>query len=233
MTIQLRLPVSRLLQIAGVLTADGALRACLPVKSLVDNFIVSMDALSSDDGALERDATKADVAAVRSGDGEAYQSLVRRYQQAIALQMRRFSRDPQVVEDLTHDVFVEAYMSLGQFRGTGPWEHWLRKIAVRVGYRYWKEKKKAVRFQSLSDEQWKSFFGGDPKAETASDAAELVDSILKYLAPADRLVLTMIYLEGCDIRETASRCGWTQTGTKLRAFRARKKLAALISERQK
>ena len=41
-------------------------------------------------------------------------------------------------EDLVHEVFVEAYLSLRTYKAHSPFLHWLRKIAVRVGYRYWK-----------------------------------------------------------------------------------------------
>lgn len=74
-----------------------------------------------------------DIAATLSGDGEAYRRLVLRYQEIISQQMCRFSRDASVREELVHDVFVEAYMSLRSYRGKAPWLHWLRKVAVRVG----------------------------------------------------------------------------------------------------
>jgi len=38
------------------------------------------------------------------------------------------------------------------------------------------------------------------------------------------------YFEGCDTREIAERVGWTRSLVKVRAFRARKKLKALLEE---
>ena len=69
---------------------------------------------------------------------QAYARLVRRYQSEIADQMWRFSRQVSVAEELVQEVFVEAYFSLAKFRGQSPLLHWLRRIATRVGYRYWK-----------------------------------------------------------------------------------------------
>ncbi len=51
--------------------------------------------------------------------------------------MTRFTRDERMLEELVHDVFVEAYFSLDGYRGDAPFEHWLQRIATRVGYRYW------------------------------------------------------------------------------------------------
>ena len=168
------------------------------------------------------------VRAAQRGDSDAYRSLVEQSQNTIARQMRRFSRDIQVCEELTHDVFVEAFLSLHSFRGDASWIHWLRRVAVRVGYRYWKQNRRKGLAQPLSDEQWRTLRGNGPELSVATDAAELVSLLLEQLAPDDRLVLTMTYLDGCSMSETASRCGWTVTGTKLRAFRARKRLAELI-----
>ena len=50
-----------------------------------------------------------DIAASLKGDGEAYARLVRQYQDRVAAQMWRFTRDPVVLEELVQEVFVEAY----------------------------------------------------------------------------------------------------------------------------
>ena len=87
------------------------------------------------------------ISAARNGDEDAFRQIVDRYQSTLTTQMRRFSGDRQVVEDLVHDVFVEAFMSLGSFKAKSPFEHWLRKIAVRVGYRFW-QSQAAIRGES-------------------------------------------------------------------------------------
>ncbi len=58
-----------------------------------------------------------DIAATLDGDGQAYARLVRRYQDQITAQMWRLSRQRNDCEQLVHEVFVEAYMSLRQFKG--------------------------------------------------------------------------------------------------------------------
>lgn len=175
------------------------------------------------------DVTEArDVMAARTGDGEAYARLIRRHQAEIATQMRRFSRDPQVCAELVHDVFVEAYLALHGFRGSAPWLHWLRKIAVRVGYRYWTRRGARREVVQLSRADWESLRGTSPMPGTAAETADLLATLLNRLPPADRLILTLLYLDGCTLAEAATRAGWTVIGAKLRAFRARNKLKSLI-----
>jgi len=63
-----------------------------------------------------------------------------------------------------------------------------------------------------------------------SHAAELVYKLLGQLPPRDRLVLTLRYLEDCDVAETAQRTGWTKSMVKVQTWRARNKLRNLFKQ---
>ncbi|MHB1035749.1 MAG: RNA polymerase sigma factor [Pirellulales bacterium] len=170
-----------------------------------------------------------DIRATLTGDGRAYARLVDRYQGEIAGQMWRFTRQRGVYEELVHDVFVEAYLSLPQFHGRSPLVHWLRKIATRVGYRYWKERARDRARGTLPIEDWDGAREGDSD-ESRREAGELVHTVLSQLPPRDRLILTLVYLEGCSVAEAAELAGWSQTMAKVQAYRARKKLQKLLEE---
>ena len=193
--------------------------------------LIAMTALS-DDGEHDSPQILANIKEAQSGSSFAYGRIVERYQQTIAIQMRRFSRDLRTCEELTHDVFVEAYTSLHSFRFSSPFLHWLRRIAVRVGYRFWKSKNRETLIVSISDKQFFEIEDHSSDLRSPSEAAEIVHHLLSQLPPADRLVLTVTYLDGCSIKEAAYRCGWTVTGTKLRLFRARRKMVKLLEDGQ-
>ncbi len=178
--------------------------------------------------AFDRANELVELAAAQSGDSEAYRKIVERYQSLIGTQMRRFTRDISERDALVQEVFVQAYFSLSSFRGRSPFEHWLRKVAVRVGYRYWKTRTRSRTMPQLSDEQWEQLRGTMAEPVTNTFAAELVHELLALLSPPDRLVLTLIYLDGCSMAEAAERAGWTTIGTKVRASRARQKLRDLL-----
>jgi len=195
--------------------------------SHADSVILNVRKGEQIGGNLDTDDTR-DVAAALAGDESAYRRLVERYQDLIGGQMQRFSRNTAVRDELTHDVFVEAWLSLRTYRQAAPFLHWLRKIAVRVGYRYWTTTRGHEREVVLSEHAWQQFQGALPDPEIASNAAELVHLLLARLPPPDRLVLTLIYLDGCTVAEAADRAGWTVTGTKVQAFRARNRLRSLL-----
>jgi len=164
-----------------------------------------------------------DIRAALNGDGSAYERIIRRHQQAIGRRMLRFTRDRREAEELTHDVFVEAYVNLRSFRGESPFEHWLQRIATRTGYKFWKRrgKNKAVELEVAEAVPTRSSAASD-------DLAEEVHRKLEQLPPRDRMVLTLLYVEERSVAEAAELIGWTQTMVKVQAFRARGKLKKLI-----
>ncbi len=165
-----------------------------------------------------------DIRASLGGDGDAYERIVRRHQGRVAMWMRRFSRDPGEVEELVQDVFVQAYLSLASYGSRAPFEHWMRKIAVRTGYRHWKERARARLSVPLDG----ALLRAAPLPDlTPSQAGELLETLLSSLSPADRLVVTLLHLDGLSVAEAADLTGWTRPVVKVRAFRARRKLAAL------
>jgi RNA polymerase sigma-70 factor (ECF subfamily) len=148
--------------------------------------------------------------------------------------MWRFTRDRVVLEELVQDVFVEAYLCLARYRGDGPFEHWLRSIAVRVGYRYWKgrvrDRRKAEAAIAVASLPSVDEPAG---ARSAREAAEIVEGLLTRLSPRDRLVITLLHLDECSVAETARLTGWSQTMVKVQAFRARKKMQRLLQENER
>jgi len=56
---------------------------------------------------------------------------------------------------------------------------------------------------------------------------------LGKLAPGERMVLELVYLEGLSGKEAADLLGCSVASVKVRSFRSRKKLEKLISEEMK
>ncbi|MEM7317206.1 MAG: sigma factor [Planctomycetota bacterium] len=129
------------------------------------------------------------MSAALNGDGDAFSRIVELHQDSIAAQMRRFSRDKTVIEELVHDVFVEAFVSLKSYQASSPLLHWLRKVAVTVGYRYWKKQSRkveqAVPLSQIQD-QLEQLASG--LAQSPSDAGETLGSLHANPAAMDSSV---------------------------------------------
>lgn len=164
---------------------------------------------------------------VQAGDNDAFARLVDKYSQAIHTQMRNYSRDLQVCEELAQDVFIEAFLSIGKYRGDAPFYNWLSRIATFTGYKYWKKRDKKKREVEFSEER--DWIAATP--ETAErdpeQAKRLAYDMLATLPDNDRLVLTLSYLEHCSHDEIGERLGWRKSLIAMRIFKAKAKLRKL------
>jgi len=176
----------------------------------------------------------ADVRRCLGGDGQSYRCIVARNQAMVSRLLWRFSRDAEVHEDLVQECFIEAYQALTRYRGTGPFRHWLGRIAVRVGYRHWKRerRRRAPEVVSVADLERVPDAPADEPADCAA-AAETLFRLLAKLSPRDRLVLTLRYVEDCSVERTAELTGWSQTMVKVQSLRARTRLRTLFERAER
>ncbi len=198
------------------------------VRALADAAYAQPQSFAADASASDLE----DLDRTRGGDPDAYRRLIERHQDYVAGILWRFSRDRRDHEELVQDVFVEAYLGLGTYRRKAPFQHWLARIATRVGYRYWKEKTRRRKAESFNLEQWDRATEDDgiSSALEPEDAATLLYKLFEQLPPRDRLVLTLRYLDQCDVAETAQRTGWTRTMVKVQTLRAKKRLQNLVKQ---
>ncbi len=131
-------------------------------------------------------------------------------------------------DDVVQEAFIAALTTAAL--PTGDLGAWLRAIAVRKAL-------DAVRVARRRGEQ--------PLPETDGGASEIgrqgsgsapldvlaVREGLSLLSPADRAVLTLVELEGRSMAETAAALEITNVAVRLRAVRARRKLARVLRRR--
>lgn len=165
------------------------------------------------------------------GDADAYRRLIEQHQAAVGKLLWRFTRDPAEHEELVQQVFVDAYLGLRSYRGEAPFEHWLSRIAVRVGYALWRQKKRR-KTVLLTDEHWKQLAQSEDPVSDSREAGALVHRLLERLPQRDRLVLTLRYLEQCDVAQTAYRLGWTPVRVRVQTHRAIEKLRTITADTQ-
>ena len=176
-----------------------------------------------------------DVAAcvkrVLERDEDAARALFRHLYPLVARLVRSHLPLRTSQEDLVQTVFMKVFANLDQFSGSVPLEHWVSRIAINTCLNQLAAEKARpeLRWADLSEEQTQALEAVTAGAETMEPlhnlaAREIVEQLLAQLAPADRLVLTMLHLEGRSVEEVRQRTGWNVPVIKVRAFRARRRL---------
>lgn len=162
-----------------------------------------------DDGILVRAAT--------TGDLDAFETLVRRYQAPVyrvALRMLGSDADAQ---DATQDTFVRAWQSLGRFRGESSVGTWLYRIVTRRSL----DVLAARRHAAVLDDRQPARAGDPAAAAEQRHRLQAVTRELAALPPDQRAALVLREFEGLPYEQIAEILDTTIPAIKGRIHRAR------------
>ena len=139
-------------------------------------------------------------------------------------------------EDLVQMVFVKMFAKIDQFNGAVPLEHWVSRIAINTCINQIKAERvrPELRWADLSDEErfvveTLAATENDLDATDAFAAREIVEKLLAWLNPVERVLVTLLHLEGRSGREVAQMMGWSHLRVRVRDFRLRQKLKQQFS----
>jgi RNA polymerase sigma factor (sigma-70 family) len=176
-----------------------------------------------------------DVAAcverVRHRDEDAARRLMQHLYPLVLKLVRAHLPKRVAEEDLVQMVFVKVFTKLDQYAGNVPLEHWVSRIAVNTCINQLKAERvrPELRWADLSKEQQfvietlAASESGLDQDETLA-AREIVAKLLAQLKPTERLLLTLLHLEGRSGQEVARILGWNHLRVRVQSFRARQKL---------
>jgi RNA polymerase sigma-70 factor (ECF subfamily) len=129
---------------------------------------------------------------------------------------------------------MKVFANLEQYSGKAPLEHWVSRIAVNTCIKALRAEKvrPELRWADLPEEEaqvldWLASTDDDLRPDRNVASRELVEKLLGQLKPKDRLVISLMNLEGRTIEEVREITGWSVPVIKVRAFRARGKLRKL------
>jgi len=177
------------------------------------------------------------LARIARQDQDASRELVE-HCQALVWKLVRAHRSRSIPdEDLAQEVFLKLFSRLDRYepRDGIPFEHWLSRLAVRTCLDALRTERRRPQPADppLSDAagEWLETLRRDdasPPIDEVLAARELVDALLARLPPKDRLVLTLLDMEERSVAEVSAITAWSRTLVKVRAFRARRWLRAVV-----
>ena len=180
------------------------------------------------------------VARVVAGDQQAAHELVERLWPQIIRIVRGHLPRRNSEEDLSQEVFMKVFARINQWRADRPLEHWVSRVAVNtcLDALRWQKRRPEVRWADLSEAEAGVLDNvlHDESEATSGDlvaARELAQKLLETLKPTDRLVVTMMDMEGRSVADVQRHTGWSATLVKVRVFRARRKLRKAFEELEK
>jgi RNA polymerase sigma-70 factor, ECF subfamily len=161
-----------------------------------------------------------------TGEPAATRELFRRHRARVHASLYRVLGTNRDMDDLLQDAFLQVFQSLRGWRAEASLATWIDRVAVRVAYRYLSQRGRRVLTDPLADDD--AVPGDDSpggaRRQLARDAVRRLYDVLDELGAASRLAFTLHEIDGRPLAEVAELVGSSVTATKLRVWRARKRV---------
>jgi RNA polymerase sigma-70 factor (ECF subfamily) len=159
------------------------------------------------------------VRAAAAGDVDAFEALMRGYEEPVWRFLRAMVRDPVLAEDLAQETFLRVYRRLPTFAFRSKFSTWLFQVArhVAVDALRSRERRDLLPVRLGPDRS-----GGSP----APDLRTEVHAAVGTLSPKLREALLLVEVLGFTCREAGSVLGIAEGTVKSRLFHARSRLLA-------
>ncbi|MDO5628372.1 MAG: RNA polymerase sigma factor SigE [Mobilicoccus sp.] len=144
----------------------------------------------------------------------------------------RLTGNQHDAEDLTHDVFIRVFRSLGSYE-PGTFEGWLHRITTNLFLDRMRRKQR-IRFDALSEEAAARLPSRSRGPEQQYDDTHFDDDVqraLDALSPDFRAAVVLCDIEGLTYEETAAALGVKLGTVRSRIHRGRSLLRESLSHR--
>ena len=172
------------------------------------------------------------------GESQAWEELVRRHTRRVFNLSYRFTSNRQEAEDLSQDVFMRVYRTLGSYRATsGQFTTWLTSVTRNLLIDHYRRTRKDRLTSSLDDEntnmqveQKESNARRPDDLALASELSSQVQGALQKLSPELREAVILRDLQGLDYAEIQQVLSVPEGTVKSRINRGRIELARLLEQ---
>jgi RNA polymerase sigma-70 factor (ECF subfamily) len=147
------------------------------------------------------------VKGLKDGDPAVCDRIYRLYAREVWRMLRRILGDDPDLDDVHHEVFVQALRSAPRFRGDATLKTWLIGIAVNCA---------RTKLRSRRRRWWLRFMPPEDLPEETSPSscdddtaltAQAVYTVVERLPPEERIAFTLRYVEGMTNGEVAAAMG--------------------------
>jgi RNA polymerase sigma-70 factor (ECF subfamily) len=182
------------------------------------------------------------ASALRRGDDAAYELLLRRYEEPIHNLIYRLLHRPADSEDVTQEVFLKVFRSIGSFRGDSSLKTWMYRIAVNEARNHLRkcarrnghevglddEATEGLTWEQVIEDRHSSPFESLVSVKTH----EAIEAALREVKPVFREAVVLRDVEELSYSEIAAILGENLATVKTRILRGRRSLRELLQGEQ-
>jgi RNA polymerase sigma-70 factor (ECF subfamily) len=181
------------------------------------------------------------IRAVQHGDQDAFEVLVRSYDQTVLGLAMNLLRSPEDARDVYQEAFLRVYKNIHSFRFDCSFHTWLYRIVTNLCFDYLRKRKirkeePAVvetgdgpldRTYAVEEERP----AGDPERRYQNhQLSQRIGRALEDLTPRERMVFELRHYQGMRLRTIGEILGTSEEAAKNCLFRATQKMRAVLGE---
>ncbi len=164
-----------------------------------------------------------------NGDSYAYRKLVNKYQHFAYTLAVRITKSAEDAEEVTQDAFLKAYASLAGFKGESKFSTWFYKIVLNLAMS--KVRRCKPTHQNIDDLNLQTVNDNDSSRKT--ERTYYVEKAIASLPEDEAIIVTLFYMEDQSLDEISNIVQLSLSNTKVKLFRARKKMAEMLKNELK
>ena len=176
------------------------------------------------------------VKRAKSGDYQAFDLLVLKYQSRLISTAFKFVKDVQIAEDIVQDSFIKAFNALESFREDSSFYTWIYRITVNTSKNFLVSKKRKSELLN-SDLSEEASYEVEP-VETyspedllqATQLKKVITETIDQLGEDTRTALTLRELDGLSYEQIADVVNCPVGTVRSRIFRGREVIDEAISQ---
>jgi RNA polymerase sigma-70 factor (ECF subfamily) len=170
----------------------------------------------------------------QGGDSEAFESLVRVYDQNVLRLALQVVHSQEEARDLYQEAFLKVYRSLRYFRLEARFSTWLYRVVMNVCLDYLRRQNTRKEVQGPESEEGQpEYFQTVPddrpvldpeRAVHSKEIGRRIQAALQCLNPRERMVFELKHYQGLKLRAIGELCKTSEQTAKNCLFRATQKL---------
>lgn len=181
------------------------------------------------------------IQAAQRGDQNAFERLVRSYDQSVLRLAMNLLRSPEDAYDVYQEAFLRVYRNLDNFRFDCSFHTWLYRIVTNLCLDHLRKRKvrreeptvvetadgPVDRIESMQEDR----VDGDPQRRLLSRQLRgRIEAVLGALTPRERMVFEMRHYQGMRLKAIGEVLGTTEEAAKNCLFRATQKMRAALGD---
>ena len=181
------------------------------------------------------------IRAVQRGDQDAFEQLVRGYDQSVLRLAMNLLRSPEDARDVYQEAFLRVYRNIHSFRFDCSFHTWLYRIVTNICLDHLrkrkvrKEEQTAVETPEGPMDRMDSFeepgAGANPERNCWNrELAARLESALEGLTPRERMVFELRHYQGLRLRNIGEALGTSEEAAKNCLFRATQKMRTMLGD---